>query len=67
MKLIQYMQYLKKLHHKYGDVEVKVKVSYETIEDRGFAYSNKYENVIRPRYDKDNKSVVIHKEIVSFD
>lgn len=67
MKISQYIQDLKILQDRYGDVEVKVKVSYETIEDRGFAYSNKYENVIRPRYDKDNECVVIHKEIVSSD
>ena len=31
MKLIQYMQYLKILHDRYGDIDVKVKTTYEDI------------------------------------
>lgn len=61
------MQYLKKLHHRYGDIEVKIKTTYETIEDRGFAHSNKYEDAVKPKYDKNNKCIIVHYELVSND
>lgn len=67
MKISQYMQYLKILHDRYGDIEVKIKTTYETMGDRGFAYSNKYKDAVRPRYDKEGKSIVIRREIVSYD
>lgn len=64
MKLLQYMQYLKKLHHKYGDVDVKIETRYKTF---GIYDYDEYTSVVRPRYDKNNKCIVIHKEIVSND
>lgn len=67
MKISQYMQYLKILHDRYGDIDVKTKTTYESIWCREFASSNKYEDAVRPKYDKDNKSIVIHTELVSYD
>lgn len=64
MKISQYMQYLKILQDRYGDIEVKMKTTYETA---GTYDYDEYTSAGRPRYDKDNECVVIHKEIVSND
>lgn len=65
MKLISYMQYLKKLHHKYGgDVDVKVDISYEDISGE---HHSEQVDAIKPKYDKNNKCIVIHNDFVAFD
>ena len=64
MKLSQYMQYLRILHDRYGDIEVKMKTTYETA---GTYDYDEYTTAGRPRYDKGEECVVIHKEIVSSD
>jgi hypothetical protein len=58
------MQYLKILHDRYGDIEVKIKTTYETM---GTYDYDEYTSVVRPNYDKNNECVVIHKEIVNND
>lgn len=68
MKLIQYMQYLKKLHHRYGsDIEVKIKTTYETMGEKDFEHTYGYTDVSKPRYAKNEKCVVIYKDYISFD
>lgn len=64
MKLTQYIQYLKILHDRHGDVDVKVDISYEDISGE---YHSEQEDAIRPKYDKNNKCIVIHYDLVSFD
>ena len=63
MKISQYMQYLKKLHHKYGDdVEVKVDISYEDISGE---HHSEQADAIKPKYDKNTKCIIVHYELVS--
>lgn len=64
MKLTQYMQYLKILHDRYGDIDIKVKTTYESF---GLYDYDEYTSAVRPKYDKNNKCIVIHKEIASND
>lgn len=68
MKLIQYMQYLKKLHHRYGsDIEVKIKTTYETMGEKDFEHTYGYTDANKPKYDKNGKCVVILNDFVAFD
>lgn len=67
MKLSQYIQYLKILHDRYGDIDVKTETRYETMGEDGFKHTYGYTDVNRPRYAKNKKCVVIHKDYVSFD
>lgn len=67
MKLTQYMQYLKILHDRYGDIEVKIETRYETMGEKDFEHSYGYTDANRPKYDKNEKCVVIYKDYVSFD
>ena len=67
MKLSQYMQYLKILQDRYGNIEVKIKTTHETTGEKDFYHSYRYTDVNKPKYDKNNKCVVIHKDYVSFD
>ena len=67
MKLIQYMQYLKKLHHRYGgDIDVKTETQYKTMGEKDFEHTYGYTDVSRPRYAKNKKCVVIYKNYVIF-
>lgn len=54
------MQYLKILQDRYGDIDVKVKITYEDT-----SYDNEYTDVARPKYDKNSECVVIHNDFVS--
>ena len=67
MKLIQYMQYLKILQDRYGNIEVKIETQYETMSEKDFEHTYGYTDVNRPRYNKNKKCVVIYKDYVNFD
>lgn len=67
MKLSQYMQYLKILQDRYGNIEVKIETRYETMSEKDFEHTYGYTDVNRPRYNKNKKCVVIHKDYVNFD
>lgn len=67
MKLSQYMQYLKILQDRYGDIEVKIKTTYETMGEKDFEHSYGYTDVNKPKYDKNGKCVVILNDFVAFD
>ena len=70
MKLKDYMEYLKILQYRYGDdIEVKVKttVFLESIEFNGdFEREDKYTYALRPKYNKENNCIVIHKDFVNY-
>lgn len=67
MKLTQYMQYLKILHDRYGDIDVKTETRYESMSEKGVEHTYGYTDVNRPRYAKNKKCIVIHKDYVNFD
>lgn len=67
MTISQYMQYLKILKDRYGDIDVKIETRYETMGEDGFEYDFEYSDVNRPIYAKNKKCIVIHKDYVSFD
>lgn len=67
MKLLQYIQHLKKLHYRYGNIEVKIETRYETMGENDLEHTYGYTDVSRPRYAKNKKCVVIHKDYVSYD
>ena len=64
MKISQYMQYLKILQDKYGDVDVKVDISYEDISGE---HHSEQADAIKPKYDKNNKCIIVRYELVSND
>lgn len=64
MKISQYIQDLKILQDKYGDVEVKVDISYEDISGE---HHSEQEDAIKPKYDKNNKCIIVHYDLVSND
>lgn len=64
MKISQYIQDLKILQDKYGDVDVKVDISYEDISGE---YHSEQADAIEPNYDKNNKCIIVHYELVSND
>ena len=70
MKLKDYMGYLKILHDRYGDdIEVKVRttITLESIEfDDDIKQEDNYTDALRPRYNKENNCIVIHKDFVTY-
>lgn len=61
------MQYLKILQDRYGNIEVKIKTTYETMGEKYFDHSYRYTDVNKPKYDKNNKCIIVHYELVSYD
>lgn len=67
MKISQYMEYLQILQYRYGDIEVKIKTTYETMGEKDFEHTYGYTDVNKPKYDKNGKCVVILNDFVAFD
>lgn len=67
MKLTQYMRSLKFLYHKYGDIDVKTKSTFETLGLYAYEYEDIYKDAEKPKYDNKSKSVIVYKELVNFD
>ena len=49
------------------NIEVKIKTTHETTGEKDFYHSYRYTDVNRPRYNKNKKCVVIHKDYVNSD
>lgn len=67
MKISQYIEYLKILQYRYGDIEVKMKTTYETMGEKDFEHTYGYTDVNKPKYDKNGKCIIVHYELVSND
>ena len=64
MKLIEYIYQLHTLLCKHGDVDIKIKSTYE-YED--LSLEDKCSDADRPHYDEDHNCIVVHEDFVRFD
>lgn len=67
MKISHYMQYLKILKDRYGDIDVKTKITFETLGLHAYEYEHEYADAEKPKYDNKSKSVIVYKEMVNLD
>lgn len=64
MKISEYIQCLQELKNKCGDVDVKVNRTFECAD---LSINDVYEDVEKPIFDKEQKSVIIYSEFLSYD
>ena len=59
MKISEYIQYLQELKNKYGDVDVKVNITYGWA---GLSIKDTFKEPELPYYNKKKKSVIVYSE-----
>lgn len=64
MKISDYIQCLQELKNKHGDVDVEVNKTFECAD---LSINDVYEDVEKPKYDKDQNCIVIYDEFLSYD
>lgn len=63
MKISEYIQYLQELKNKHGDVDVEVNRTFECAD---LSINDTYEDVEKPIFDKDQKSIIIYSEFYDY-
>ena len=63
MKISEYIQCLQELKNKHGDVDVKVNRTFECAD---LSINDTFEDVEKPIYDKEQKSVIIYSEFYDY-
>ena len=63
MKISEYIQYLQKLQNKYGDVDVKVNITYECSD---LSINDTFKEPELPYYNKKKKSVIVYSEFYDY-
>ena len=64
MKLDDYIKLLEDLKSKYGNVEVKINKTYECFD---LSINDTYSDPEKPYYNKDQKCIIVHSDLISFD
>ena len=63
MKISEYIHCLQELKNKHGDVDVKVNRTFECAD---LSINDTFEDVEKPIYDKEQKSVIIYSEFYDY-
>ena len=64
MKLDDYIKQLEDLKSKYGNVDVKVNITYECSD---LSINDTFKEPELPYYDEEQKSIIIYSEFMSYD
>lgn len=67
MKLTDYIECLKSINNKYGEIDVKIETRYETMGENDFEHTYGYTDARKPVYNKKQKCVVVHNDFINFD
>ena len=63
MKISDYIRHLQKLKNKHGDVDVKVNRTFECAD---LSINDTFEDVEKPIFDEEQKSVIIYSEFYDY-
>ena len=63
MKISEYIQCLQELKNKHGDVDIKVNRTFECAD---LSINDTFEDVEKPIFDEEQKSVIIYSEFYDY-